>query len=235
MLIEETAAIEIARELAERNGVADRITFLHGSSFDVELRTALNSWCPSLLASDALNERLYPILADANARFITPGAVLIPRQLRVMACGCFSSQIADEKAYMVRQQRAVEELPEILGLDLEPVVRRNAARISRDSGRLNYQAGWAWPDDAAFPERLTEVVPILDLDLRKLTDPLRDLSVGFTAERSGTLNAICSYFVAELTDGVCLSTEPTRRRDATTGSVHEGLRTSSNRAGDTMV
>jgi protein arginine N-methyltransferase 7 len=86
-------AAAMARELAERNGLADRIRVLDGNSRDVRLGEGLPRRA-NLLLCDIFGDELLdfdplPLIADARERLLAPGAASVPEAvgLRVaLAC-----------------------------------------------------------------------------------------------------------------------------------------------------
>lgn len=83
--IEPSAAIEVARQVATDNGVADRIEFIRGFSIDLELPERAD-----VIVAD-VNGVLPPYglsiatLIDARERLLGPGGALIPSRARIWA------------------------------------------------------------------------------------------------------------------------------------------------------
>ncbi len=76
--VETNAAIELARELAIANGLADRITFIRAASTDVTLPEKADVIVSDLRGVLPLYGAHLESLADARARHLAPGGVLLP-------------------------------------------------------------------------------------------------------------------------------------------------------------
>lgn len=76
--IETNDAVDLARSIAADNGVADRTTFLRGSSLEVDLPERVDLIVSDLRGALPLYGQNLEALADARARFLAPGGVLLP-------------------------------------------------------------------------------------------------------------------------------------------------------------
>ena len=76
--IEASDTIEVARDIARVNGLADRIQFIHGRSTEVTLSGAADVIVSDLRGVLPLFEHHIPSIADARRRFLKPGGTLIP-------------------------------------------------------------------------------------------------------------------------------------------------------------
>jgi protein arginine N-methyltransferase 1 len=95
--VEADDIIEIARENAKANGLADRIEFIQGTSTDVELPERVDVIVSDLRGILPYFEGHIPSIVDARERFLAPGGRLVPREDRVMlAC----VEVFDEYAAM---------------------------------------------------------------------------------------------------------------------------------------
>jgi len=82
--IETGDVIQVGRELARENGVADRIVFFHGDSREVELPERADVIVSDLRGVLPLYREHLAIVADFRTRFLKPGGVLIPARDRLM-------------------------------------------------------------------------------------------------------------------------------------------------------
>jgi type I protein arginine methyltransferase len=82
--IDTNDAIEVGRELARENGVADRIVFLQRDAREVELPERADVIVSDLRGMLPLSGDHLAIMADVRGRFLKPGGVLIPARDRLM-------------------------------------------------------------------------------------------------------------------------------------------------------
>lgn len=83
--IEESNIIQIARCIAQRNGLDDRIIFVPGNSLRVALPERADLIYSELLGSDALGQDVLLYHCDALQRFLAPAGRMIPQWLALNA------------------------------------------------------------------------------------------------------------------------------------------------------
>jgi protein arginine N-methyltransferase 1 len=83
--IEQEAIIGVAREIASRNGLSDIITFVEGSSLEVELPEKADVLITETIGNMALDEGIITWITDARDRFLKPEGVSIPLDIDVVA------------------------------------------------------------------------------------------------------------------------------------------------------
>lgn len=184
--VEPSDAIQVAREVAAANGLAERITFLQCLGSEVRLPAPADAVVSDLRGILPLLGHNLQALADARARLLRPGGALIPLRDRIHAApveaparwaGCVAPSDADA-----------------FGLDVEPA-RRHAAdgwyQVHLEPGQL--LAG-------ARPG------PVVDY----LAPPVDDVAATFewTVERDGQGHGIAAWFDAELAPGIGFSNAP---------------------------
>lgn len=76
--IEESEIIETAKEIAERNGLADKITFIKENSRKASLPERADVVISELIGHLAFEEGIARSLLDAKKRFLKPGGIMIP-------------------------------------------------------------------------------------------------------------------------------------------------------------
>lgn len=217
--IEETDIIDVAREIAERNGVADRIVFLPGNSLDIELDERADVIVSELISIDPLAEYMLTVLPDAVQRFGKPGATLIPHALEVCVCGAESEQLRRRARQDAADKATALALGRYLDLDLAPLADRYAKLVdlARDAS--------SEPQHLGGPQHLTRqteqhrelpavattetTLAHIDLTSTAAADLLGNQTISVTATRAGAINAVLTYFHAELADGIVLSSAPT--------------------------
>ena len=79
--IDETPAIEIARETVARGGLADRYTCLHESSFRAELPGPVDIVICDHVGYFGFDYGIVAALSDARRRFLKPGGKVMPERI----------------------------------------------------------------------------------------------------------------------------------------------------------
>lgn len=82
--IDTNEAIEVGRELARENGVADRIVFFQKDVREVELPERADVIVSDLRGTLPLCGDHLAVIADVRSRFLKPGGVLLPARDRLM-------------------------------------------------------------------------------------------------------------------------------------------------------
>ncbi|HVH44482.1 MAG TPA: 50S ribosomal protein L11 methyltransferase [Labilithrix sp.] len=76
--VEPNPAIWVLAELARENGLADRITIHHATSYDLDLTEKADVIVSDLRGSLPVHEEHFAVLRDAKARLLAPSGVLLP-------------------------------------------------------------------------------------------------------------------------------------------------------------
>lgn len=79
--IEETSLIELAREIAQANGCADRMRFIKQFSTRVELPEPADVVLADQIGHFGFEAGLFDYFSDARRRFLKPGGVTIPQRI----------------------------------------------------------------------------------------------------------------------------------------------------------
>lgn len=184
--VEPAPAIHVARELAAANGFADRIEFIQGLSTDVTLDTRADLIVSDMRGVLPFHQQHLPSVADARARLLAPGGVLIPQQDTVWAAPV---EAADIYAPFVSPWTEGA-----CGLDLRPA----------QSFATN-----AWIRTRLAPAHLlTAAQPWVTIDYRNHRSPDAHGEMRFTIERPGILHGTGAWFSTHLGSGVRFSSAP---------------------------
>ena len=110
-LVEYADTLDLAEELARRNGI-DGLTFVKGHSIELRRRLAVDVVVTETLGNYALEEGFLETAVDAR-RFLKPGGSILPYRLRQFAAPVFSDRL----------QRDIDIWPTV-GYDLDLTTAR---------------------------------------------------------------------------------------------------------------
>ncbi len=177
--IDTNDAIEVGRELARENGVADRIVFFQKDSREVELPERADVVVSDLRGTVPLNGDHIAIIADARSRFVKPGGVLIPARDRLLVA-------AVEKAELYECALGPTEGP--LGISLEAMRARLRQAMIVD--RRSTVVG---------PENLLTAPAVwATLDYETIQPGSVSGRVELTVQRSGAAHGLSVWFETSL-------------------------------------
>jgi protein arginine N-methyltransferase 1 len=184
--IEASDTIEVARDIARVNGLADRIQFIHERSTEATLPGAADVIVSDLRGVLPLFAHHIPAIVDARRRFLKPGGTLIPRRDVVWL--------------------AVATAPDLY----EPYVmpwERNDHGFDLGVVRPLVTNGWrkcrARPSQLALQPR-----PWATLDFATIEHTDVTGAVSWVAAEAGTAHGLVVWFDAELGPDVSLSNAP---------------------------
>jgi ATP-dependent protease HslVU (ClpYQ) peptidase subunit len=194
----ETSAIgEVAQEIFEANGLADRITLLRGWSTRLSLPERADVLISEIIGNEPLAEQVLETTTDARKRLLKPDARLVPVKVQI-----FGLPVSIPDAELTKHTvttKTLQDWRSWYGLDFSPL-----ADVVRDSP----PAFFVKPQKASGWEALSDPVLLAEVDLRQVERLLVDNSITVTAGTSGQLNGLLVYFELELGPTVNLSTRP---------------------------
>ncbi|WP_171974718.1 50S ribosomal protein L11 methyltransferase [Leptolyngbya sp. 'hensonii'] len=183
--IEPGACIQVARQMAQANGYADRIEFIQQLSTEVTLPQPVDVIISDLRGILPLFQTHIPALADARHRFLAPGGVLIPQQDRLWG--------------------AIVTAPEVY----DPLVQPWENRYGLDMNAARQVITHAWyKANLNGTHCLTEPQLWGELDYRNLEQPDLAGPLTWTLTRSGTAHGLCLWFETTLLEGIGFSNAP---------------------------
>lgn len=182
--IEKTDSIELARALAARNGLSDRVTFFHGNSRDFTLDEPVDVLLSETLGSFGVEENTLGFTLDARRRLLAPGGRMIPGALRL-----WLAPVCQERAW-----DKVGFWQEVQGLDFSPAVDELLSRMS--------------PADISVADLMARPLVFHDVDLSSHEQVALQSTLVFPIARPGTLYGVAGWFQVELCSGVQISTAP---------------------------
>jgi protein arginine N-methyltransferase 1 len=183
--VESRGIIELARDVVQANGCADRITLIRGDVQTVSLPEKADGVVCELLGYAGLAEGIARLLPRVIESHLKPGAWRIPGDLRVYAAPV--QHAALHEYIMLAHADA--------GVDLGPVLREIVQ---------NY-----WVENLAGADLLAPpcVVFAADWSGEPGRSSLRQ-DAPMTARRHGVVHGFGAWFTAELAPGVTLDTGP---------------------------
>lgn len=194
--IEASAIAGTAEAMVQRNGFADRIQVIRGWSTHVSLPEQANVLVTETVGHDPFDEGIAEYMADARARFLAPGARIIPSGIRVWALPVsIPKDQLDSKHFT---PEAVSRWHDAYGFDFSALL--DASPVT--TLRLQLLTAVA----REFPA-LADAAMVSDADLSQPFGSALDTHVDFVATAPGRLNGILIYFDLMLSPGVLFTTE----------------------------
>ena len=181
--IEREPIIDLAREIAETNGLADRIEFIQASSDEVELPELADVVVSETIGSVGLDEGIMTWALDARRRLATPDAAFIPSEVTVRG--------------------ALVDVPR----DFESISRWSDRLLTLDFSALRRIAinnvMWAEISPAAVMSEPSTLIRGVMGD-----ESLEFEAVDAFVRKNGTVHGLGVWFTAALAPGITISNAP---------------------------
>jgi protein arginine N-methyltransferase 1 len=177
--------VAVSRDLAQNNGLADRINFIKRFSTHVDLPEKVDVVIADQIGNFGFNAGIIQFFADARQRFLKPEGVTIPRSMTLVLAPVDAQDLYDQVDFWNTSPA---------GFDFR-CVRPLAANTG-------YQVNLS-------PETIIgDVIDISNVDLNHATtDPFHGEATA-TIRRSGTLHGLGGWFNAELAPGIFMTNSP---------------------------
>lgn len=182
--IEKMDSINLAKEIAKRNGWDNKIVFIHASSQEVTLPERVDVLISETLGSFALEENTLEFTIDARKRFLKDEGRMIPLRLAVWLV-----PVENKRAY-----ERMEFWRSLYGIDFTP---------ARDG--LTRRMGVV---DLTPEDYLARPLVYANIDLIEVEKATVEASLTFPFTRGGILHGFGGWFKAWLTDGIAVETSP---------------------------
>jgi protein arginine N-methyltransferase 1 len=206
--VEATPLAEHAREVVRANGLADRVTIVEGWSTRVRLPERADVAVAEILGSDALEERVLPVLLDARKRLLAPDARLIPSVIRIFAQPV---SIPDERVNsIIFTPWNTAQWSSWYGLEFGPLADYSARLRQRFTATIDDARGWPVFSDPVL---------LAELDLTEVETLRVDVVAKAPATSSGEANGAIAFFEAQLGPGIVVSTNPANEPAVTSWGV----------------
>jgi predicted RNA methylase len=186
--IEKSDSIELAREVAHRNGFLERIEFFKESSLDVILTRKADVLVSETLGSFGIDENTLEFIADAKKRLLKPAARLLPRGMNL-----FLSPVEAPDTF-----RKLSFWQEVSGLDFSPALETFSKKMLVED----------LPDSGL----LSTPMKFSGIDFHTDFDVIQDGVLRFVMQRAATIHGFAGWFELELSEGVKLSTAPGKEK-----------------------
>ena len=180
--VEPSELIDVARQTAKANGVADTIEFVQGLSTTLERDEPADVIVSDLRGVLPLYSTALPSIVDARRRLLAPGGTLIPR-----VDSLWASPIESAAEYQ------------------DHVASWETIRYELDLSAARPLAANTWWKGDGKAETLAAAERLATLDYHAIESPNVSSSARWTAERDGTLHGFAVWFDTELHAGIGFS------------------------------
>lgn len=190
-LIEYADTLDLAEELARRNGI-DGLTFIKGHSIELRRRLAADLVVTETLGNYALEEGFLETAVDAR-RFLKPGGSILPHRLRQFAAPVLTDRL----------QRDIDVWPQV-GYDLDLTPARTICLNNMYVKSLT-------PADLGDTQATTQCWDDLDLRPDRSAPPSRrQQTLSWRARElpGAHVAGFALWWETELAPGIALSTSP---------------------------
>jgi len=182
--IEIGPVIRLARLVARENGFEDRIVFLAGASYELDLPEQLDvivTDTVDLFMPDSLRA-----IRDASDRWLRPGGSLIPTSVELFVAPVEASEM---------YRRHIDSW--------------NGCRYGIDFSMIReFAVNQCYPANISPADLLADPASMVTLRLSDLKSVAVDGEVSATARKAGTLHGLCLWSASELADGITLGNCP---------------------------
>lgn len=196
--IEASGIGKAAQRVFDANGLSDRITLVEGWSTQVTLPELADVLVSELISNDTFGEEVLQVTADATRRLLKPGARLVPSAVR--SYGIPISVPTDWLTAGMFGPENVEQWRQWYGIDFSPLIAVGNHAPVRVVAPMPAAADW---------KALGAPVLLAGQDLSTIRDTGLDARSEAMMSEAGTLNGVLTYFEADLSPSVVLSTRPT--------------------------
>jgi type I protein arginine methyltransferase len=184
--IETEDIIDVARQIAVANGVADRIQFFQSDSRKVELPERVGVIVSDIRGILPLFNGAVASLRDAKQRFLAPEGVMIPRR------DVLKAAIAESELFYESLISPWNEAVAGTALDVPLQLVLNTVHSTSPK-----------------PEQLmSEAAEICTLDYMGSPNPNTSARLALHAKRDGTAHGLCVWFETELYEDIGFSSGP---------------------------
>jgi precorrin-6B methylase 2 len=173
--------VGLIKALARDHGVADRVEVIQGDSRQIPLAREFDIVVSETIGHVIFDEQIVEIMADARARFLKPGGVLIPDTATLKVAG----------AHLRQPARLPAGIPGKFGRFSSLLLHGPLALTDKKPLKL-----------------LTPPATLVHADLMRLTadPPLGDLTAHWPQQDTARINCFAVWAEMTLTNGIAMST-----------------------------
>ena len=183
--IDNSNAIELARQSFARSGMAERANFLRGATFDISLPEPVDLLLCDHIGFFGFDYGIIAMLADARKRLLRPGGRIMPHS---MAIG-----IALVESEALRGRVARWSQPQV-----HPAYHWLGEHEANTKHAATFSAA----------NMISEGQEIARIDFTKDADEVLSFEGTLTAQRDGVIDGICGFFNCGLSATVSITNSP---------------------------
>ena len=184
--VEAADSADLGERLARSAGLADRVTFIRGSSFDVDLPERVDVIVADVHGPFGLQGEGWSALLDAHARWLAPGGTMLPLAVELMAAPVEAPTAYGRHVDVWRQS--------VHGIALDPI--RTVA--------VNQAYGMGVTPD----QLLAPMSSLGRFDLASAPTPRAGGRLRFAINRDGVLHGVCGALISTIAPGITISNVP---------------------------
>lgn len=192
--IEATGIGEIAHEMFQVNGVADRVTLMTGWSTQVTLPEKADVLISEIIGNDIFEENVLESFSDAVMRHLKPHARMIPSQIDVLAQLLYIPEDALKTYSPVPSQCA--DWQRAYGIDFSPLMAASQSQYLYIRLKAHQARDWTL---------IGSPLCLAAINLITNTDLTLEASAEATAQDVHIVNAVMIYPDLKLTDNIHLA------------------------------
>jgi len=182
--IEKSDSIELAKEIARKNGASERIIFVRDNSKNVSLDTKADVLISETMGSFGLDENTLDFTIDARDRLLKPGGKMVPETVTPWLAPVETPGDFEKFTFW----------KDVLGFDFAPAQDELLARMSLV--------------DIEPQQLLAQARALGSFDLREVNEVHSANKLLFSMTRPGIIHGLAGWFEVQLCPGVDITTAP---------------------------
>jgi type I protein arginine methyltransferase len=189
--VERAGIVNLARQLIEANGVAERVHLIHGDMETVELAEQVDIIVSEWMGGCGVDEGFLPALLLARDRWLKPGGKMLPERVTAWAAPVWDSVLESDLSFWRGRPYDVD-LNLIAGMTANEV-RYCQHHVTEDTLLAEPQPMW--------------ITDVYSCSVEEARSPFK-ASLSFPVTREGNFNALATWFHAEFGREVTLTNGP---------------------------
>ncbi len=177
-------SINLARQIAIKNGFDRSVVFIHGNSKDIDLPEKADVIVSETLGSFALEENTLEFIIDAKRRFLKEGGKMIPQGVQLWLAPVSSPVVYKKMKFW----------QDVYNMDFSPAAEETAKKLLIEDIEPSFL--------------LSKPKSFKEIDLMTAGSPTIEGDIAFDFDKSGLLHGIGGWFKASLTPSISFVTSP---------------------------